>query len=61
VRESLGDDLVNSLPGYNNEVEWVFIVKPEVFNNSEIVLPIGEDKTVKVGANHADAAAVGWF
>lgn len=52
------DELINSFSVLNNEVEWVFIVKPDAFKSSDIILPINEGKTVKVGANHADAAAV---
>lgn len=52
------DELVSSYPVTNNEVEWVFIVKSETFKSRDIILSIGNSKTVKVGANHADAAAV---
>lgn len=42
----------------NDEVEWLFILHPEILNNIEVVIPISGGRTVKVTNQDADMASV---
>lgn len=53
-----GSELVQSYSVVNEELQWVFIAKPEIFNNTEISLPFDAGKNAKLPLHHADYAAV---
>gem|GEM_PF-5694157 len=41
----------------NAEVQWLFFVKPELFQNRDIRFPLDDDKTVPLAPLHCDVAS----
>jgi 8-oxo-dGTP pyrophosphatase MutT (NUDIX family) len=52
------EEAITSYPVSNEEIQWVFIVKPEVFKDLNVVFPLEETKSAKLPLHQTDYAAV---